>query len=244
MIIRKTRLGLKKRNALLKEFVRHHTAVDAAEELNINRNTANRWFNHFRQSIFQQYEKAPRFSGEVEIDEKLFGKGIKRRTYENKTNNYGAPYDREYLKILRRKKLGKRKTPPKNILVFGILRREGGVYTKIIEKRDRETLLPIIHLVVVPKTKIFSDRYVAYDVLKEEQYEHIQIDHSRGPTDRKKNHIGSIESFWSSCESHFQRFRGIARHSFNLHMKECEFRWNHRGIETRQLCNILKKIVF
>jgi hypothetical protein len=33
-------------------------------------------------------------------------------------------------------------------MVFGILRRGGDVYTQIIEKADKNTLLPIIHLVV------------------------------------------------------------------------------------------------
>ena len=37
-----------------------------------------------------------------------------------------------------------------------------------------------------------------------------------------------IEGFWSMVKKRMQKFNGIHRHTFYLHLKECEFRFNHR----------------
>jgi transposase-like protein len=38
------------------------------------------------------------------------------------------------------------------------------------------------------------------------------------------------------------RFMGIPRHTMALHLKECEFRWNHK--DEKEMITILKKICF
>jgi len=40
--------------------------------------------------------------------------------------------------------------------------------------------------------------------------------------------INGIESFWSYAKRRFVKFKGIPRHAFHLHLKECEFRFYHR----------------
>ena len=42
-------------------------------------------------------------------------------------------------------------------------------------------------------------------------------------------HINGIESFWSYAKRHLVQFNGIPRHTFYLHLKEIEFRFNHRN---------------
>jgi len=37
-----------------------------------------------------------------------------------------------------------------------------------------------------------------------------------------------IESFWGYAKTRLAKFRGIHKESFNLHLKECEFRFNYR----------------
>ncbi len=44
----------------------------------------------------------------------------------------------------------------------------------------------------------------------------------------KDNHINGIESFWSFAKRRMVKFNGIAHHTFYLHLKETEFRFNHR----------------
>jgi len=40
--------------------------------------------------------------------------------------------------------------------------------------------------------------------------------------------INGIESFGSYAKRKLQKFNGINKKSFNLHLKECEFRFNNR----------------
>ena len=52
---------------------------------------------------------------------------------------------------------------------------------------------------------------------------------------RGKSHINGTESFWSYAKIRLVKFRGIDKKSFNLHLKECEFRFNHRGEDLYKL---------
>jgi len=41
-------------------------------------------------------------------------------------------------------------------------------------------------------------------------------------------HINGIESFRSYAKRRLAKFKGVPRHTFHLHLKECEFRFYHR----------------
>lgn len=43
------------------------------------------------------------------------------------------------------------------------------------------------------------------------------------------NHINGIENFWGLCKVRLTKFRGVHKHAFYLHIKECEFRYNYRN---------------
>ena len=42
------------------------------------------------------------------------------------------------------------------------------------------------------------------------------------------SHVNGIESFWSYAKSRLHQFHGIKPEKFYLHLKECEYRFNHR----------------
>ncbi len=42
------------------------------------------------------------------------------------------------------------------------------------------------------------------------------------------NHINGIESFWAYAKLRLSRFKGLPKHTFYLHLKETEFRFNNR----------------
>ena len=50
--------------------------------------------------------------------------------------------------------------------MFGLLKRGGRVYTKIIPDASSATLIPIIERKVVPDSIVYSDCWRAYNVLK------------------------------------------------------------------------------
>ncbi|MBK2345311.1 transposase, partial [Francisella tularensis subsp. novicida] len=43
------------------------------------------------------------------------------------------------------------------------------------------------------------------------------------------NHINGIENFWNQAKRHLRKFNGIPREHFHLFLKECEWRFNHKG---------------
>ena len=49
------------------------------------------------------------------------------------------------------------------------------------------------------------------------------------------NHINGIENFWGLAKVRLFKFRGMNKKIFYLHLKECEFRFNHRKENLYQL---------
>ena len=109
--------------------------------------------------------------------------------------------------------------------VFGLLKRGGRVYTKIIPDASSSTLIPIIESKVVLDSIVYSDCWKGYNVLDVSEFKHYRINHSKLFAD-KQNHINGIENFWNQAKRHLSRFNGIPRESFELFLKECEWRFN------------------
>lgn len=178
------------------------TALQTADLLKLNRNTINRYYKLFREGLLRYCESQKPFSGEVELDESYFGgrhhKGKRGRGSENK------------------------------IPVFGILKREGKVYTQIIPNSSSETLLGIVKEKIQPDSIVYTDSFRAYNHLTINGYKHYRINHSKEFA-RGKNHINGIENFWSYCKMRLAKFHGLKREEFLLHLKESEFRFNNRN---------------
>ena len=43
-----------------------------------------------------------------------------------------------------------------------------------------------------------------------------------------RNRIDAVENFWGYVKMRLSKFRGVSKQTFYLHLKECEFRFNHR----------------
>ena len=69
---------------------------------------------------------------------------------------------------------------------------------------------------------------------------HLRVDHGKDEFAIGRNHINGIEGFWGYSKTRLVRFRGMAPSTFNLHLKECEFRFNHRG---QDLYPLILKII-
>ncbi len=77
---------------------------------------------------------------------------------------------------------------------------------------------------------IHSDGWRGYDGLVDVGYKkHLRVNHGANEFANSRSHINGIESFWSYAKRRLARFNGIASHTFYLHLKESEFRFNHRG---------------
>jgi transposase len=202
---------------LLEFFVLTVTARSAANLLDIQANTAALFYQKIREIIAHQLEQESHeiFDGEIELDESYFGGARKGK------RGRGAA--------------GK-------VIVFGILKRGGKVYTKVVQDTKTNTLMPIICRKIVPDSIVYTDCYRSYNALDVSEFYHFRINHSTHFAEEKFNHINGIENFWSQAKRVLRKYNGIPKSSFHLFLKECEFRFNY-GTPKQQLA-ILKKWCF
>ena len=192
--------------AKFREIVRCFSLDIEAQKIStmtgVSRPTINKILEKVRERMAQECEATAAFSGVVEVDESYFGpkrvRGKRGRGAENK------------------------------IPVFGILKREGKVFTQIVEGVSKADLRPIIKGKVLEGSTINSDGWGSYDGLILDGYKHHRVFHSKNEFARGKSHINGIENFWGLAKVRLSKFRGIHKSHFYLHLKECEFRFNHR----------------
>lgn len=199
--MRKSRLSRSIQGKLVEHFVAGTTARCAASLVGVNFKTAAYYFHRLREIIAYQLEAESHevFGGEIEVDESYFG-----GTRKGKRGRGAA---------------GK-------VPVFGLLKRGGRVYTKIIPDASSATLIPIIERKVIPDSIVYSDCWRAYNVLDVSDFKHYRINHSKLFSDGK-NHINGIENFWNQAKRHLRKFNGVPRQNFGLFLKECEWRFNN-----------------
>ena len=80
------------------------------------------------------------------------------------------------------------------VVVFGILKRNGRIYTVVVDNAKFETLLPVIKKKIMPDSIVYTDSLSSYDKLDVSGFIHYRINHSKEFADRQ-NHINGIENF-------------------------------------------------
>ena len=202
---------------ILRCFSLDITATKTSELIGISRPTTNRIYKKLRERIKEICDNEFPLSGEVEVDESYFG--ARRIKGKRGRGSYGKT------------------------IVLGILERNGKVYTEIVPDCSRATLQAIIRGRVEVESVIHSDKWRGYNGLVDIGYsKHFRVDHRDNKFSNGRSHINGIESFWSFAKRRLQKFNGFSKKDFNLHLKECEFRFNNREKDIYKiLLNILRK---
>jgi len=196
---------------LLKLFCIDIEASKIAKLTKLNRKTVNNLLLKIRERIKILADKESPFSeGEIEIDESYFGpkrvRGKRGRGATGKT------------------------------IVFGMKKRGDNVYTQIVNNCSTKELVPIIKEHASDNCVINSDEWKAYDGLVNAGYkEHYRVKHSDNVFANGRAHVNGIENFWGIAKTRLVRFRGLKKKYFPLHLKETEFRFNHRDDDLYQL---------
>lgn len=196
-------------------------ATKTAILVDLNRKTINRYFNLFRERIFEcQLAEFEQMVGEVEVDESYFG----------------AKRVRGFTGKLKRGR-GTLKQP-----VFGLFLRASKVYTEIVPDCRKKTLQAIIHGRIDPGSVIYTDKWRGYDGLVDVGFDkHFRVNHGAHEFSKGKGiHINGIESFWSFTKRRLVKFNGT-KINFHLHLKESEWRFK-KDLKTleSELIQILK----
>ena len=204
--IKHTHISERKFKEIIKLFSLDLEATKISEITNISRNSINILLNKIRKRLVDICNKESYFNkGEIEVDESYFGgKRIK----------------------------GKRgRGSGSKIKVFGMKKRGDKVYTQIVDNCSAKELVPIIKKLVPDNddTTIYSDEWKAYDGLVNVGYKkHYRVKHSKDVFSNGKAHVNGIENFWGVAKNRLSKFKGIRKDKFYLHLKETEFRFNHR----------------
>jgi len=202
---KRSKLSEAKVRELVRLFAVDLNSTQIAYITGLNINTVDRYLHGIRHRIAEACEEQTPFRGEVEIDESYFGgrrKGQRGRGAAGK------------------------------MIVFGLLKRQGKVYTQLIPNVTRKTLQAIISGRVDVDSVIHTDGFAGYDGLVDLGYKkHYRVRHGQGEFANELSHINGIESFWGFAKARLSKFQGIPRNTFYLHLKECEFRFNNRQTE-------------
>lgn len=213
----RARISEAKFRRIIKLFTYDLSATQIAQIVHVSRPTINRYLMAIRECVAAICEAESPFSGVVEVDESYFGprrvKGKRGRGAGGKT------------------------------IVFGIFKRNGKVYTEIVPDVSRKTLQAIIRGRVSQESVVHSDTWRGYNGLVDIGYnKHYRVRHGINEFATDESHINGIESFWGYAKTRLARFRGIHKHTFYLHLKETEFRFNHRN-ERDKLYMILLRFI-
>jgi transposase len=214
---RRSRISEKEFREIIKYFALDLTANRTAQLTGLTHKTVNQIYLKIRLRLAQDCQRESPFSGEVEVDESYFGA---RRVKGKRGRGAGS----------------KR-------IVFGIYKRNGKVFTEIVKDVQRKTLQAVIRGRVSIESVIHSDSWRGYNGLVEIGYpKHFRVNHSADEFANSDSNINGIESFWSYAKRRLQKFNGVKKETFYLHLKECEYRFNHRNENLyRTLLTLLKK---
>ena len=166
MRLKHSKLSHFQTNRLLEHFCVGTPARSACLLLGVHRNTASAFYYQLRLLIYDKLmAEASELAGEVEVDESYFG-GVRK---------------------------GKRgRGAAGKVIVFGLLKRGGRVYTIAVKDTKANTLIPIIACKVQPDSVVYTDSYRSYDMLDITDFHHFRINHSKLFADRQ-NHINGID---------------------------------------------------
>ena len=200
---RRSKISEAKFRYLLRLFAMDLTATDCAALCGLSVRSTNAIYQRLRMRMAQACAAQSPWRGELEADESYFGakrvRGKRGRGAGGKT------------------------------IVFGLLKRGNCVYTEIVPDASKPTLQAIIRGKADPASVIHTDGWRGYDGLVDIGFDkHFRVNHGNNEFVSGANHVNGIESFWSFAKRRLAQFNGVPKHTFALHLKETEFRFNHR----------------
>lgn len=189
--------------AIVTGFYQQQPAYRLATDLGVDYQTITRLYQKLRLLIYHIAElEGAKLSGEIEMDESYFGgrrKGNRGRGAKGKS------------------------------IAFGLLERDGRVYTRVVEGVSGDQLMDIIRKKTRKGSVYYTDKFKSYNSLKR-WGKHHTVNHSKSMVDKKtKNHINGIEGFWSFAKHILYNYRGVSKYHFPMYLKEVEYRFNHRN---------------
>ena len=127
-------------------------------------------------------------------------------------------------------------------ILFCLLKRDGNIYTEIVPDASKASLQAIIRGKADINSVIHTDGWRGYNGLVDIGFDkHFRVNHGADEFVNGSNHVNGIESFWSYAKRRLLQFNRVPKNTFLLHLKETEFRFNHRKADLyKVLLNLLR----
>lgn len=202
---------LRREILVISAFRRQQSALLTSVSTDIPYKAVKRIYDNLRLDIVRECEReAEKLSGEIELDETYFGgrrKGKRGRGAAGKS------------------------------IVFGLLERDGRVYTRIVDDVSKEILMDVIRKKARKGSVYYTDSFRSYNSLKRygKHYTLKKTKYFSRKSGKRDIHINGIEGFWSFTKHGLYNYRGVSQSMFPLYLKEMEYRYNHRKDNLLQL---------
>lgn len=157
-------------------------------------------------------------NGILEMDESYFGgRARKHNTVDNEPTLSQVTV--------------KRGRGTKKISVAGIVERQGGVKTKVIEKLTKVNLLAMLKQYANKDDSILiTDGFRSYKKL-DAYIEHLTINHSK-QFSKGLTHINTVEGFWSYIKNGIRgNYKSISPKYLPFYLCQYEWQYNHRNFK-------------
>lgn len=116
--------------------------------------------------------------------------------------------------------------------VYGIRKHGDHIHAEMVPQPWPTLLLPLIHGRVGLGAIATMEQWHFYSCLVDlERAKVLRIDFA--PVEKRS--INATESFLSYAKRRLSKFNGVPPHTFHLHLKECEFRFNRAGCDLYKL---------
>jgi len=214
-----------------------------AQELNLVLKTCQEMSKRLRSGLCCNQEE-PLLGKEVEIDEVYVVAGHKGQS--EKVQQAERQPRRRRLKGARGRGTLANEKPP----ILGMVQRGGELIMRVLPNVQQETIKPIITKFIAPKTLIYTDEYNIYNRLKQWNYEHKTVCHSKGEYARDEDgdgfhevHVNTQEGIWSLLRSWLRPHRGVCQEHLPKYVGFFQFVHNLRKRGKQLLPELFKTIL-
>ncbi len=206
--ITRCKLSKKEQQKMIEFFVLGVTARSAADLMEMQPNTAALFYRKIREVIahYLAQDASHTFNGDFVLDESHFGAPRANKKYKVDEDKHA---------------------------VFGILSREGKIFTKLTGQTSAELLTAVAPNLLVPDSVVYINGYHVDQALDVNEFYQERVSQVEDP-EQAKYLIGETENFWNQTKRMLRKYNGIPKSTFPLFLKECEFRFNY-GTPKQQL---------
>jgi len=214
-----------------------------AQELNLVLKTCQEMSKRLRGGLCCNQEE-PLLDSEVEIDEVYVVAGHKGQP--QKVQQAERQPRRRRLKGARGRGTLANEKPP----ILGMVQRGGELIMRVLPNVKQETIKPIITQFIAPQTLIYTDEYNIYSRLKQWNYNHKTVCHSKGEYARDEDgdgfhevHVNTQEGIWSLLRSWLRPHRGVSQEHLPKYVGFFQFVHNLRKRGKQLLPELFKTIL-